>query len=469
MDSAITSGSAAAAPLNPSCQDLRDRVERAFPSLVEELTALVAIPSVSSDPAHEDDVVASAEHVRSRLEGLGLDAECLRAHNPDGTLGRPAVVAHSPAVEGAPTVLLYAHHDVQPTGDLARWSLDPFVAEVRGDRIFGRGTSDDGAGIIVHLGALGVLGSDLALNVVVFIEGEEEVGSPSFQDFLSTYADRLASDVIIVTDSYNWRPGKPAITTTLRGNGIVTVDVTVLDHAVHSGSFGGPVLDAVTLASRLIATLHDEAGDVAVAGLGGQDTADVDWPEDEFRASAGIVDGYQLAGTGDLAARVWTKPAINVVGFDARAVDQSSNTIAPHCRFRLSMRTAPGQDPAEAMEALVAHLESRVPFGARVEVARGEAGPGYDADMESPVTTDLAWALGEAWGIDSVNIGVGGSIPFISDFQSQLPDAQVLVTGVEDDRTNAHSEDESQFLPDLKAAVLAEALLLTRLSAPSQS
>lgn len=448
----------------PSVDDLRARVEEAFPALVDELAELVAIPSISSDPAHAEDVIASARHVRDRFAGLGLDAEVLSAPAPDGTPGRPAVVARTRPVDGAPTVLLYAHHDVQPTGDVSRWSASPFVAEVKDGRLYGRGASDDGAGIVVHLGALRALGGDLGVNVVVWVEGEEEVGSPSFQTFLTTYSEQLRADVIVVADSGNWKVGQPAVTTTLRGNCVATVDVKVLEHAVHSGAFGGPVLDAVTLASRLIATLHDEDGAVAVAGLGGSTTAEVDWPEEDFRRDAGVVEGYRLAGRGDLAARNWTMPAINVTGFDARPVVDASNTIAPQCRFKLSMRTVPGQDPKVAMDALVAHLESHVPFGARVQVTPEEYGPGYAADLTSPVAAHLHEALDEAWGVHAVNIGQGGSIPFIADFQKAFPDAQVVVTGVEDPTSNAHSEDESQSLSDLRAAVLAEALLLTALA-----
>ncbi len=416
-------------------------------------------------PAHAGDVQRSAEHVLGRFEAAGLTGEILRATGPDGSPGRPAVVARSRVIENAPTVLLYAHHDVQPTGSRDRWHSDPFTAQVRADRMFGRGASDDGAGIIVHLGALRVLAGDLGVNVVVYVEGEEEVGSPSFENFLTTYSERLHSDVIIVCDSNNWKPGEPAMTTTLRGNSSLTVDVRVLEHAVHSGSFGGPILDAVTLAARLIATLHDDNGDLAVAGLGGLNTADVDWPEDEFRRAAGVVDGYRLAGTGDLSARVWTKPSINVIGFDARPVNEASNTIAPDCRFTLSVRTVPGEDPGAAIDAVTAHLMAHVPFGARVSVTPGEAGSGFRADLTSPVSNDLHWALTESWGVAPVNIGVGGSIPFIAEFQRVFPDAQVVVTGVEDPQTNAHSEDESQYLPDLEHAVLAEALLLARLAA----
>lgn len=452
--------------VTPSPADLRARTRAAFPSLVEDLSDLVAIPSVSSDPAHRGDVEASAEHVRGLFAAAGLSAEILRVSASDGARGqgRPAVVARTTPVEGAPTVLLYAHHDVQPAGSRERWQSDPFAAEVRGNRLYGRGSSDDGAGIIVHLGALRVLADDLGVSVVVFIEGEEEVGSPSFRAFLSTYAERLRSDVIVVADSHNWDVGRPALTTTLRGNCLLTVDVRVLDHDVHSGAFGGPVLDAVTLASRLIATLHDEAGDVAVDGLGGISTADVDWPEEDLRRAAGVVDGYRLAGTGDLAARVWTKPSITVTGFDARPVSRASNTIAAHARFTLSVRTVPEEDPRRSLEAVAAHLRAHAPFGAQVSVTPEEAGPGYSADLTSQAATDVLWALGESWGVPAVTIGVGGSIPFIADFQAAFPDAHVVVTGVEDPQTNAHAEDESQSLPDLEHAVLAEALLLTRLA-----
>jgi len=456
---------AAVDPLTPDVDELRSRVRAAFPTLVDELADLVALPSVSSMPTHAADVQRSAEHVLGRFEAAGLTGEILSAAAADGSPGRPAVVARSRVIEGAPTVLLYAHHDVQPAGGRDRWHSDPFAAQIRGDRMFGRGASDDGAGIIVHLGALQVLGGDLGVNAVVYVEGEEEVGSPSFENFLTTYSERLRSDVIIVCDSFNWKPGEPAMTTTLRGTGTLGVDVRVLEHAVHSGAFGGPILDAVTLAARLIATLHDDNGDVAVEGLGGLDAADVDWPEDEFRRAAGVVDGYRLAGTGDLSARVWTKPAINVIGLDARPVAEASNTIAPDCRFTLSVRTVPGEDPQAAVDAVTAHLMAHAPFGAHVTVTPGEAGPGFRADLTSPVSNDLHWALTESWGVASVNMGVGGSIPFIADFQRLFPDAQVVVTGVEDPHTNAHSEDESQDLPDLEHAVLAEALLLARLAA----
>ena len=365
---------------------IRERVEAIFPAMLEELTKLVAIPSVSSAPEHAADLQASAEHVRDCFTALGLEAGIYSVTTPEGVVGKPAVVAHTPRIEGATTVLLYAHHDIQPVGDVSRWASDPYTAEVRGDRIYGRGTSDDGAGIIVHLGALTTVAQDLGVNVTVFIEGEEELGSPSFVTFLETYRDQLEAEVIVVADSDNWKVGEPALTSSLRGNCVCTVDVTIADHAVHSGMFGGPILDSNIIACELIATLHDAAGDVAVAGLGGNPRADVDWPEEEFRQAAGVLDSYQLAGTADLAARMWTMPSISVIGFDATPVEKASNTISAHTRFRLSMRTVPGVEPKAAMDALVAHLESHAPRGAQVVVTPNEYGPGYQADLDSEVT-----------------------------------------------------------------------------------
>lgn len=449
---------------NLTSEQLRSRLEESFPHLLSKLTEFVAIPSVSSLPEHREDLQRSAQWVRDQFAALGLESQILSATTPEGVEGKPAVVARTRRIEGAPTVLLYAHHDVQPVGDTTRWASDPYVAEIRGDRIYGRGTSDDGAGVIVHLGSLALLADDLRVNVVVFIEGEEEIGSPSFVTFLETYKEQLAADVIVVADSDNWKVGEPALTSSLRGNCVITVDVTVADHAVHSGMFGGPILDSVIVAAELISTLHDENGDVAVQGLGGNPRADVDWPEEEFRAASGVLESVKLSGTADLAARMWTMPAISVIGFDATPVAKASNTISPHTRFRLSMRTVPGVDPHEAMAALERHLLDNAPRGARVELSDQDYGNGYLADLSSPVTHLVHEALTEAWGVPSVNIGVGGSIPFISDFQRLFPQAQVVVTGVEDPMTNAHSEDESQSIPDLKNAILAEALLLSRLA-----
>lgn len=438
-------------------------VDRETPELISQLRKLVEIPSISALANHESDVEASAETVKTMFTEIGIPSRVVRAKNPDGTLGRPAVLGRKIVDPDAPTVLLYAHHDVQPIGEEYRWSFPPLELTESGDRLYGRGSADCGIGIVVHWGALKALGDDLPVNVVVFIEGEEEIGSPSFTDFLATYRDELRSDVIVVADSNNWTVDVPALTSSLRGLAGMDVTVKVLDHAVHSGMYGGPILDAVTLSARLIASLHDEQGNITVEGLQGNPEADVDWDEDEFRSDAGVVDGYHLAGTGDLAARVWTQPAIAVIGMDVRPVAESSNTIAPECTFRLSVRTVPGTDPEDTFAAVKAHIEKHCPFGAHLTVSRTETGPGYLA-ANGDAADLFRDCLKTAWKQEPVSIGVGGSIPFIAQFQSEFPEAEVLVTGVEDPASNAHSENESASKTVLRNATVAEGIFLARLA-----
>lgn len=457
-----------AAPLVPGpdptrVAELRARVADGFPALVDDLASLVAVPSVSNeqfDPAMLD---RSAAAVAALLTAAGMTtADVLSVDRGDGRRGAPAVVAHRDGPAGAPTVLLYAHHDVQPPGE--GWATEPFVAEVVGQRMYGRGAADDKAGVLAHVGALRALGAELGVGLTVFVEGEEEVGSPTFVDFLHAHRDRLAADVIVVADSSNWKIGVPGLTTSLRGLVDLVVQVDVLDHAIHSGMYGGPVLDAPTLLARLIATLHDDAGDVAVAGLVRADDPRVDYDEADFRADAGLLDGVELAGTGPITARLWTRPAISVIGFDAPRVATSSNTLTPTASAKLSLRIAPGQDPSAANDALVAHLLAHAPFGARVTVHPGELGKPFAAPPDSPAMRAARAAFAAAWGTEPVDIGVGGSIPFIADLLEVFPDAAILVTGVEDPDGRAHGANESVHLGELRNVVLAEALLLDGLA-----
>ena len=444
------------------------RVDENLPTTRSELESLVRIPSVSACfPENADDMRRSAERVAELARLRGLDAEVVEVVAPGGLTGRPAVLAHRQAAPGKPTVLLYAHHDVQPEGTPDGWNQDdPYEPVERGGRLFGRGTADDKAGIMVHLGALAALGEGGGIGVTLFVEGEEEVGSPTFHHFLETHRDRLASDAIVVADSNNWKAGVPSLTTSLRGIAQVTVTLRMLDHAVHSGMYGGPVFDAATAMCRLIASCHDEAGDVAVAGLVSQSQADADfpkYPEADFRADAGVLDDVELSGTGDLTARLWTKPSLTLIGMDVTPLDLAGNVLTPSCTARLSLRIAPGQDPAEAQAALVAHLEKHVPFGGRLTVDGREAGPAFDGSETTPASEAARWALSTAWSTEAVNIGQGGSIPFIATLKETFPEAQVLVTGIEDPDTRAHSENESMHLGELEHIVVAEALLLARL------
>ncbi|WP_373694857.1 dipeptidase [Kineococcus terrestris] len=459
-------------PLPPAGAD-RDAAllaasEAGAPAARADLEALVRVPSVSADPARAGDVARSAEAVADLLRACGVPE--VGVHTAAG--GAPAVVARRPAPAGRPTVLLYAHHDVQPTGDARDWTSEPFTPTERDGRLFGRGTADDKAGVVAHAHALRTLlplwGEDGGVGVTVFVEGEEEVGSPTFGAFLAEHGEDLAADVIVVADSANWRVGVPAITTTLRGLVDCEVRVDVLSHAVHSGVNGGPVLDALTCLARLLATLHDEAGDVAVAGLvTGTAAAGVEVAEDVFRADAGVLDGVRLAGTGSLADRLWARPALSVLGVDAPAVAAASNTLLPSASAKLSLRLAPGQDPAAAAAALRRHLLEHAPFGARVTVTDGEAGRPFRADTGSPAHEVARRAFARAFGVgtgDVVEAGMGGSIPFVADLAERYPGAAILVTGVEDPDSRAHGADESLHLADFARVCAGEVLLLDGLA-----
>ncbi|WP_457974727.1 M20/M25/M40 family metallo-hydrolase [Arthrobacter sp. D1-17] len=471
----MTSASAAFPPPSGSTVSgvdtdaLRSAVTAGFGTTMSRLRDLVSFPGIawtSFDPSELD---RSADAVASLVREAGFsDVGILRCDKADGTPGGPAVVARRKAAAGKPTILLYAHHDVQPPGDPALWESEPFAAVERDGRLYGRGAADDKAGIMAHLAAYAaateVLGEEFGLGVTLFFEGEEEAGSPTFRTFLENYRELLRADVIVVADSSNWKVGVPALTTSLRGLIDGTIEVQVLEHAVHSGMYGGPVLDAPTLLSRLIATLHDDEGSVAIEGLVGYDEATVDLTEDEYRADASVLDGVKLAGIGSISSRMWTKPALSIIGFDAPAVEMASNTLLPRARAKFSLRLAPGQVPAEAMEAVRRHVQAHAPFGVKVVFTPGESGNSYLADRSSKAAGYAMWALGESWGVPAVEMGIGGSIPFISDLTEVYPEAQILVTGVEDPDSRAHSANESLHIGDFHNAVVAEALLLARLN-----
>ena len=443
-----------------STDQIRAAVREAMPSVRADLEALVRIPSVSADPARADDVRRSAEASAELFRAEGFEVRILSVEG-----GAPAVVGHRPAPEGAPTVLLYAHHDVQPTGALEDWDSEPFEPTERGDRLYGRGTADDKAGIAAHLAAVRAFGADLPVGVTVLIEGEEEVGSPTLGAFLEAHKDELEADVIVIADSGNWDIGEPALTTSLRGLVDCFVELRTLEHGVHSGMWGGAVPDAVTAMMRLLSTLHDDEGNVAVEGLHAGPAADVEYPEDRARAEAGMVEGLQFIGTGSLVERIWTKPSITTIGFDATRTADASNTLIPSVKAKLSVRLAPGDSSKSAMAALKAHLEKHVPWGARLTFTPGEFGEPTEIDATGPAYDAARAAFREAWdGTEPVDMGIGGSIPFIAAFSEAFPDASVLVTGVEDPDTRAHGANEGLHLAEFERVCLAEALLLANLA-----
>jgi acetylornithine deacetylase/succinyl-diaminopimelate desuccinylase-like protein len=440
--------------------DIRSRVAQVLPGIRRDLEDLVRIESVSADPARAGEVERSAEAVAALFRAERFDSvDVVRA---DG--GAPAVIAHKRGPEGAPTVLLYAHHDVQPENDHAEWDSPPFEPTERDGRLYARGAADDKAGIAAHLGALRVHGDDLPVSVTMFIEGEEEVGSDTLPALLREHREALSADVIVIADSTNWDVGVPALTTSLRGLVRVDVEVRTLTHAVHSGMWGGLVPDALIALSRLVASLHDDRGNVAVAGLHAGPAADVDYPEERLRAESGAVPGLAWIGDGSAVERLWTKPSLSITGLDAPRVDGASNTLVAAARAKVSLRIAPGDTAENALACLRTHLEAHVPWGAELTVTVVDTGEATRIDATGPAYDAARAAFADAWdGTAPVDMGVGGSIPFIAEFLEAFPRASVLVTGVEDPDTRAHGANEGLHLAEFERVVLAEALLLQRL------
>jgi acetylornithine deacetylase/succinyl-diaminopimelate desuccinylase-like protein len=463
----------AAKSQSPSDLDtLREAVHAGLPTSIADLSALVRIPSVSWDGFDPEAVAQSAEAVADLLSALDVfeSVEVSRAPIGDSdTLGQPAVVATRAARNGAPTVLLYAHHDVQPPGQDEDWDSPPFEPTLRGDRLYGRGAADDKAGVMAHVAAIWAFvethGRDFDLGIVAFIEGEEENGSRSFTNFLELHREDLAADVIVVADSDNWDVETPSLTVSLRGNVTFKLKVSTLDHASHSGMFGGAAPDAMLATIKLLSSLYNEDGSVAVEGLTSQQWDTPEYPEERLRDEAALLDGVRPVGTGSVLSRLWMKPAITVTGIDAPTVVNASNTLAPSITVRVSVRIAPGQTGVDAFTAIEKHLLAAPPFGAHVEISDADTGNPFLVDTSGWAVAEAKAAMHEAWGVQPVETGIGGSIPFISDLVAQFPEAQILVTGVEDPDTRAHSPNESLHLGVFRRAILTEALLLAKLDA----
>ncbi|HSV66282.1 MAG TPA: dipeptidase [Mycobacteriales bacterium] len=439
--------------------EIRLAVAAVLPSVRADLDRLIRIPSISADPTMAGEVRRSAEEVARLLRSAGMhDVQVLTI---DG--GMPAVLGRRPGPPGARTVCLYAHHDVQPTGARETWDTDPFEPTERDGRLYGRGAADDKAGIGVHLAALRALGDNLAVGVTVLVEGEEEIGSPTLDAFLARYRDLLAADVFVLADSVNWAIGTPALTTSLRGMVACTVEVRTLEHALHSGIYGGPIPDALTALCRLLATLHDDTGNVAIDGLHTSRTDTLDLTEAHLRADGHVLDGVELIGTGTLTERLWTRPAVAVLAIDSPRVAEVSNTLQPVARAVVSLRTAPGQEAKAAIDALVLHLETHAPWGAQVSVTPRRVDEAYAIDARGPVYDAARRAFAAAWGTEPVDVGIGGTIPFVASFADSYPDAAILVTGVEDPDTRAHGANESLHLAEWARACVAETLLLADL------
>ncbi len=463
----------------PDLADVRAALAERLPRHRAALEDLVRIPSVSSADGDPAEVRRAAEAVRDLLADSGLtDARLLEVEG-----SHPAVLAtRCDAGPDAPTVLFYAHHDVQPTGPHEAWTSPPFEPDERDGRLYGRGAADDKAGVVANLAAVDAwlaARGGLPVNVKLFIEGEEETGSAHLEELLDAHGEALRADLVVVSDATNWAIGVPAITSVLRGLVDCVVEVRALDHAVHSGMYGGPVPDALTGLCRLLATMTDEHGAVAIPGFADDAApvdagerrrlADLDLDEARFRAEAGVLEGTTLTGDPDasIPERLWRQPTATVIGIDAPTVAASSNTLLPRARARLSLRLAPGQDPGHALDAVEEWVAAAAPWGLEVEVERGAVARSYVVDPEDPrhrpVFAAAEAALGEAYGTPVVYQGVGGTIPILEPFTRAFGGAPALLVGVEDPDTRAHGIDESLHLADWASACHALALLLGHL------
>jgi cysteinylglycine-S-conjugate dipeptidase len=447
----------------PDIDPLRRKVHTLMPDIRADLERLVRIPSISFDGYEAQPVRQSAELTRTILEDAGMQTRILEVED-----AHPAVIGRIDPPDGAPTVLLYAHHDVQPEGPRHLWSSDPFDPVERDGRLYGRGSGDDKSGIVMHEAAVRAWDARPPVGVIVFVEGEEESSSEHLGEFLRRYGDDLRADAVILADSGNWRVGEPGLTTSLRGIVACFLEVRVLDHAVHSGEYGGVVPDALTVLSRIVATLHDDRGRVAVAGLMAGEAEPLDLTEEEVRRWTGARLGLELIGDGTFTSRMWTKPAVDVLGIDAPTTREASNQIVPWAKAKISLRIPPGQDPEQALDALTKHLESNAPWGAEVTITPEASGSPHEVRTEGPAYDAMTRSMREAFGRDPVFFGAGGSIPFLAEFASAFPQAELLLTGAMDPTTNAHSEDESVDLADLEKSCLAEALFLGYFAETSQ-
>jgi acetylornithine deacetylase/succinyl-diaminopimelate desuccinylase-like protein len=454
-----------------------DALEARFQQTLDELCDLARIPSVSAPGFDAVEVARSAARVAELLEASGLERVEVLAL-PDA---HPYVVGEwRGAGEGAPTALLYAHHDVQPPGRLEHWESPAFEPTVRPDgRLYGRGVVDDKAGLFVHLAAIRAwfeAEGRLPLNVKWIVEGEEEIGSPHLAEFLAEHRERLDADVIVLSDTANHATGVPALTTSLRGLVNVVVTVRALDHPLHSGLWGGAVPDAATALARLLARLVDAGGGIAVPGIlddvpeparaERERLARLPWDEAAFRRDAGLADGTPLCGDGGASVweRLWLKPALAVTALEGMPLASAAGQLMAEARARVGLRVAPGQQVARLRDLLVDFLKREPPFGVEVSAEVEAAVPPWRTGSTGPAFDAARRALAAGYGREAVEIGCGGSIPFVEPFAAAFGDAPALLLGLEDPACNAHGENESLHLGDFRKAARASVHLLRELA-----
>ncbi|MFE1548212.1 dipeptidase [Streptomyces sp. NPDC058718] len=447
---------------SPETAALREKVRALMPRAKEDLTELVAMRSVA-DPRQfpPEECAKTADFLVRAFTEAGL-RDMRRVTTPDGT---DAVVGHAPGPEGAPTVLLYCHYDVQPPLDDDAWRTPPFELTERDGRWYGRGAADCKGNIAMHLTALRALGGpegkDFPVHIKFVAEGSEEQGTGGMEQLVPLRPDLFAADALLICDTGNFALGLPTATTSLRGLTNVVVTVSTLKGEMHSGMFGGPAPDALAALVRILDSLRDEHGNTAVQGLPGDGSWDgVDYPAEQFRTDVGVLDGVSLVGTGTVADELWARPAVTVLGIDCPPVVGSSAAIQAKVRARVSLRVPPGIDADKALRALTDHLTSAAPWGARVEVEAESAGQPFRARTDGPAYRALASALREAYGKEMVQSGQGGSIPLCNVLADRFPESEIALIGVEEPGCLIHAPNESVDPSEIEHMALAEALFL---------
>ena len=437
-------------------EGLRRRVCRLLPHVKAELGKLVRIPSISFPGYPEEHGREAANAVAALFRSLdGLDARLIEVPGEP-----PVVFGERPAPAGAPTVVLYAHYDVQPEGDVEQWLSPPFEAVERNGRMYGRGAADDKGGIICHYGALRALGDDLAVGVKVVIDGSEEVGSPGLCRYIAENPSQFVADAVVIGDGGNIVCGQPTLSTSTRGLAVVDVEVETLAGPRHSGLFGGPVPDALVALARVIATLHDACGNVAVEGLECDEYGGVELEKDTFLEEVGLLPGVDLIGDGTIAEHLFTRPSLSVIALEAPAFAGAANVVVARARARISARLAPAQDAGGAQTALVKHLESVAPWNVKLRVSRGMAMSGFRAGVDGPAYSVARAALQEAFGVPAIEVGRGGGMPVQAMFHRALPGAEILQWGLDEPGARPHAPNESADLLELEHFTLTEALFM---------
>ncbi len=414
---------------------------------IDVLKLLVKIESISSEKKHYKDVEQSAESVKNLFEGLGLTSKISKSNE-----GMPAVLAQTEQDPSKKTVLLYAHHDVQPVGDLSLWETDPFVPEIIDGRLYGRGSGDNKAGVVTHYEVIKALKDNPPVNIKVFIEGEEEIGSPTMEQFIKENKEDLEADVIVIADSGNIKSGLPTVTTSLRGlvDGTIVVDQPM--KAVHSGLGGGIVPDAFMVLSKIISSFHNEKGELQIEGLTPSEGEVFEIPKDDIKKLLGSEE-INLFETDSYSKRLWLEPALSVLAIDAPNVDESINLLIPSTKAKVSLRLPPTEDPDHAMKMLEEHIEKNTPWGAQVKFIPESKGSGVVADPKKEFTKKLITEFKEVWKTEPAYMGVGGSIPFANVFTEQFPKAELVLIGPGDDEGNAHAPNESVCIEDIEKLI----------------